>query len=135
MRSSTPGAGRMADLTPEDFSRAAAEAIAEASRSREELGRDLAATFMADPTTFDPSGLRRLGQTGLRSFAMAVGVSVPTSQTPPPGIKQQIASSDAADWKLQESRIVPFKIVGAIHGALAGVTAIAAISLLSWLFG
>lgn len=125
----------MADLTPEDFSRAAAKAISEASRSREELGRDLAATFMADPATFDPNGLRRLGQAGLRSFAMAVGVSVPTSQTPPTGIEEQIASRDAADWKLQESRIIPFEVIGSIHGALAGLTAIAGISLLSWLFG
>ena len=135
MRSSTPGAGRMADLTPEDFGRAAAEAIAEASRSREELGRDLAATFMADPTTFDPSGLRRLGQTGLRSFAMAVGVSVRTAPMPSTSTEERIASRGASDWKLQESRIVPFEVVGAIHGTLAGVTAIAAISLLSWLFG
>lgn len=124
----------MTDPTPEDFSGAAAKAITEASRSREELGRDLAAVFIADPATFNPSGLRRLGQTGLRSFAMAVGVSVPTSQTLSTKTEEQITSRAAADWKLQESRIVPFEIVGSIHGALAGLTAIAAISLLSWLF-
>ncbi|MGL3107268.1 hypothetical protein [Bradyrhizobium sp. BR 1432] len=110
-------------------------AIIEASRSREELGRDLAAIFLADPATFDPSGLRRLGQAGLRSFAIAVGVSVPNFQSPSGAAQEQIASRDAADWKLQESRIVPFEIVGSIHGALAGLAAIVAISLLSWLFG
>ena len=125
----------MADPRPRDFSGAAAKAITEASRSREELGRDLAAVFLADPATFDPGGLRRLGQTGLRSFAMAVGVSVPTSQTLSTKTEEQITSGAAADWKLQESWIVPFEIVGSIHGALAGLTAIAAISLLSWLFG
>lgn len=125
----------MPDPTRRDFSGAAAKAITEASRSREELGRDLAAVFMADPTTFDPSGLRRLGQAGLQSFAMAVGVSVPTSKTPSTRTEEQIPSGDVSDWKLQESRIVPFEIVGAFHGVLASLTAIAAISLLSWLFG
>lgn len=134
MSSSTRAAIRMADPAPGDFSGAAAKAITDASRSREELGRDLAAIFMADPASFDPNGLRRLGQVGLQSFAMAVGVSVPTSKTPSTRTEEQIAS-DAADWKLQESRVVPFEIVGSIHGALAGLTAIAAISLLCRLFG
>lgn len=125
----------MADPTPGDFSRAAAKAITDGSRSREELGRDLAAIFMADPATFYPNGLRRLGQVGLQSFAMAVGVSVPTSKTPSTRTEEQIPSRDVSDWKLQESRIVPFEIVGSFHGVLAGLTAIAGISLLSWLFG
>lgn len=125
----------MADPTPGDFSGAAAKAIIEASRSREQLGRDLAALFMADPATFDPCGLRRLGQAGLQSFAAAMTVSVPASRSPSRGVQEQSASRDPADWKLQESRILPFEVVGSFHGALAGLAAIAAISLLSWLFG
>jgi hypothetical protein len=125
----------MADPTPGNFSGAAAKAIIDASRAREELGRDLAAIFMADPATFDPNGLRRLGQVGLQSFAMAVGVSVPTSKTPSTRTEEQILSRDVSDWKLQESRIVSFEIVGSFHGVLAGLTAIAGISLLTWLFG
>jgi hypothetical protein len=124
----------MADPTPADFGGAAANAIIEASRSREELGLDLAVLFAADPATFDPCGLRRLGQAGLRSFAAALAVSVRPAQSTSRAVQEQTASGDAADWKLQESRIVPFGIVGFIHGALAGLAAIAAISLLSWLF-
>jgi hypothetical protein len=122
---------KMANPTPQNFSGAAAKATIEASRSREQLGRDLAALFMSAPATFDPVALRRLGQAGLRSFAAALGVSAPTPPSPVAEAKKQTVSEDETNWKHQESRIVQFQVVGAFYGAIAGLTAIVAVSLLS----
>jgi hypothetical protein len=124
----------MASLSQEEFAKASASAVVEATASREELGRARAAEFIAAPDKFDPRGLLLLGTPGLQTFASAIGiVDLGLQPISEPEGKLPRQASPASGWNAQQGRIIPFETFGTVAGIIAGVVAIATISFVTWL--
>lgn len=126
----------MASLSQEEFAKASALAVVEATKSREELGCARAAEFIAAPDKFDPRGLLLLGTPGLQTFASAIGIADLGFQPMPEPAEAALGTPAlASGWDSQQGPIIPFERFGTVAGILAGVVAIATISFVAWLNG